>query len=164
MSHAPIVVEVDGIDLLFHGLSQGHTWNGWACPLFCRSEADRLMQALNATDGFGVMSFDEARQSYVWRDPGLDATDDPEIFEPTDIDGETYFAIGAYGWCWHDATDIDVGLFSRELIAELRAMSEVGIRVPDLAWQLARERETVAENLNMGVTGAADLIIQLAQI
>ncbi len=62
-------------------------WNGFACPLFERTEADRIAEA------FGL------RYATV-EDAYHDQTD---AYTCTQRDGLDLYAIGAHGWTWLEA-------------------------------------------------------------
>src|SRR5579859_4552222 len=61
-------------------------WNGFACPLFEREEADRVASA------FGLR-YAEADDAY---------SDDTDMYVGTERQGLHLYAIGAQGWTWLD--------------------------------------------------------------
>jgi hypothetical protein len=62
-------------------------WNGFACPLFERDEADRVAQA------FGLL-YAESDDAY---------SDETDAYVGTQREGVHLYAIGAHGWTWVEA-------------------------------------------------------------
>lgn len=54
--------------------------------------------------------------------------------------------------------------FCDNVTQELRAMKEIGMRVPQKAFTMAQDTTIMAEYENMSTTECSDLIIQLAGI
>lgn len=61
-------------------------WNGFACPLFERTEADRVAGAF----GLRYVDADDAYR------------DDTDLYAGTDQDDLHLYPIGAHGWTWWD--------------------------------------------------------------
>lgn len=100
---------IDSIpDAIFAGYTDDDTWNGWACPYFEKSEAERVLQASKANHY--VWSYDAEQDAFIVR-----SEDDPEDYEPevfqavnrnVEGSGETkVYGIGAYSWIWELATE-----------------------------------------------------------
>ena len=160
-------------DRYFHGFTEGQHWNGFACPLFPLEEALRLTLINNATTYCGRIEYDPARDAFLFyenedeSDAGnqSDAGVEPQVYAAANIDGMKLYAIGAFGWTWDKCDpDADDVRFSAELVRELRELRRLGTAVPDRAFDLATDARVLNEHLDMGVTDAADLIIQLAQV
>lgn len=127
---APIKVQFDDEDApVFDGFTAGQTWNGWACPMFEKAEADRLIAYINAEAAFfGRRADDDPNPNFTY-DPDLDAyiEHDVSYFEETkehpfefngqkmpvgvtqvypgnDFHGRRVYDIGAGSWCWNDVT------------------------------------------------------------
>jgi len=87
----------------FQGYTDNDTWNGWACPYFKKSEAERVLRASEANRY--IWSYDTQQDAFVVR-----SEDDPEDYEPEEFKavkrtleggGEvTVYGIGAYSWIW----------------------------------------------------------------
>ncbi len=95
---------IDSIpDTTFDGYTNGDTWNGWACPYFEKSEAERVLQASEANHY--IWSYDSNQDAFIVR-----SNDDPEDYEPEIFEavrrhveggGEVIvYGIGAYSWIW----------------------------------------------------------------
>lgn len=90
---------IDGIAGEYDGINLGR-WNGWACPLFDKVEALRLMDALNAGDYGLTVTFDADKNAFIVNDANDGET---SIFNEETQRGQTGFAIGAYSWCWNES-------------------------------------------------------------
>jgi hypothetical protein len=92
-------------DTTFRGYTSGDTWNGWACPLFPKPEADRIAETF---DGFKDpytgeehrAAYDEEADAFVFYDP---ADDHWSAFRGVDLEGTTLYPIGTYAWTWREA-------------------------------------------------------------
>ena len=86
---------------VFPGFTSGETWNGWACPLFTREVAEKVL-ADSEKVGYKVV-YDEERRAFVVRyeDDNITA---PEVFQAQEIEvgGNlvTVYGVGAYSWAW----------------------------------------------------------------
>ena len=76
----------------FEGENHGF-WNGWACPLFSKSEAIKIMDMFNTQNNGVSMSYDNDKKSFLVIIKGAD---DEEYDETKD----GLYAIGAWNWCW----------------------------------------------------------------
>jgi hypothetical protein len=84
---------LDSFKGVFEGENHGF-WNGWACPIFSKSEAIKIMDMFNSQKDSGVvMSYDDDKKAFLTIVEGAD----DEEFEETN-DGR--YAIGAWSWCW----------------------------------------------------------------
>ncbi len=161
MPHTPAVFAIDAFDGYFHGITAGQCWNGFACPLFTIEEGKRLAAINNATDFCGRLEYDEKTDTFLHYD--YDNEDQgPQGYPVTLIDGQKFYPIGAFGWTWYEVTEDENAQISASLFAELTAMQKAGIRVPDKAFSLAATESEVDDVMNMKVSDAADLLIQLA--
>lgn len=164
MPHTPAVFAIDATEGLFHGITAGQRWNGWACPMFSFEEAKRLTALNNDSEFCGSISYDADKDAFLFRSEDQDEEDPPEVFEAETINGQKYYAIGAFSWCWQDVTDTPAGRFSVDLLRELKEMQRTGLNVPEKAFALACNERVVTEHLDMGVSEAADLLIELSQL
>lgn len=100
---------IDSIpDVTFEGYTDGDTWNGWACPYFEKSEAERVLEASQANHY--SWSYDSEQDAFIVR-----SEDDPEEYEPevfgavkrnVEDNGQvTVYGIGAYSWIWELAVE-----------------------------------------------------------
>ncbi len=89
----------------FVGYTNGETWNGWACPLFEKAEAERVLEACreNGYNWVYVAETDAYRVSHEDDPEGV-----PEQFEGFEIAMEglsvKVYPIGAYCWIWEPAS------------------------------------------------------------
>lgn len=98
--------KIDSIpNTIFEGYTDDDTWNGWACPYFEKSEAERVLKASEANRYFG--SYDAQQDAFSVR-----SQDDPEDYEPEvfqavnrNVEGSevTVYGIGTYSWIWEVA-------------------------------------------------------------
>lgn len=170
MSLQPATFTLDAFgERYFHGFSNGGLWNGFACPFFPLEEGLRLSIVNNATDYCGRLEYDAIRDAFVF-DEHADGGDNalpsvPVVFWPEFVDGQKVYGIGASAWCWHEVdADDDLARFSRHLSHELAELRRLGTSVPDRAFDMAADIAVIEDYLSMGVSDAADLIIQLAQV
>lgn len=114
-SHSPTSYEagrfeIDSLEGPFEGWTTGETWNGWACPIFERHEAERIAASFR-TQGkrFGFPGsyeayFDASGDAFIFRDPNDDPDDEPLAFGSyTILVGErpiTVYCIGTRYWTW----------------------------------------------------------------
>lgn len=106
-------------------------WNGWAVPLFTREALIAGADVLRAifpddmvredihegirltfdADGFPSLTDLAYTEGGEYYEPGCD----PEQIRPVEIDGVTYYDVGAGGFCWEDALDVEhEHFYSRE--------------------------------------------------
>ena len=145
---------------LFHGFTNGQLRNGFACPLFTLQEGLRLAAFNNATDFCGHLEYNPKKNAFLFVEKTSDAAD-PTVFSAVEVDGQTLYPIGAAGWSWSQKDSAEVA-FSADLMRELAAMKEIGMSVPDKAFDLVSDIDWVEEQINMRVSDAADLAIDLA--
>jgi len=87
----------------FEAFTNGRTWNGWACPMFEKAEADRLVEVLRADPYWdGDHRYDPEQDAYVL---GCGDGDEEDIWPSSEFEGHHVYAIGAGSWCWNDLTD-----------------------------------------------------------
>lgn len=163
MPCTPAVFSIDAFDGYFHGVTTGQQWNGFACPLFSLEEGKRLAAINNDDPLCGRLEYDPKSDSFLHWDYGNE-DQGPQGFPVTVIDGQKYYPIGAFSWTWYDMADEETAAFSARLFAELNAMRKVGMAVPDKALTLASTHSEVEEVMNMKVSEAASLIIELASL
>jgi hypothetical protein len=82
-----------------NGITYGNNWNGWECPKFTKKNGLKLIKLFNQVCGEddNPLRYDSKKDLFIY-DNGQ--KDDYEEYEPTMIDGENYYSIGAYNWCW----------------------------------------------------------------
>lgn len=92
----------------FIGYTTGAHWNGWACPMFTRDEAMRIVKYVNRTSSDindYNMGYDFSLDQFYYYDCNIE---EREIFKmECFIDPDTgevleLYAIGAYSWIWDD--------------------------------------------------------------
>lgn len=54
--------------------------------------------------------------------------------------------------------------FSNEVLADLKAQQDIGVKIPAGAFVRARDLVAVAEYQSMSASGCADLLVQLANL
>ncbi len=118
----------------------------------------------NHTDFCGQIVYDAAQDAFLFHEFGVESDERPDVFKAVLIDGEKFYPIGAFSWCWQDVSNDNNAQFSAELVRELTEMKRLGMNVPDKAFSMATNEEAVAEHAAMSVSDAADLIIQLAAL
>ena len=88
----------------FMGYATDRKWNGWECPLFPKSSADKIMEYINS--GVGNMSYDVEDDSYTMK---YFEGDEVECFEGEDylVNGniEHLYPIGSHSWIWNRALE-----------------------------------------------------------
>lgn len=95
MTYRAAAFTIDNEDV-YPGLTDGTDWNGFACPLFAREVIERQI-----ADSPGVpLVYDARADAFVY--------DGEEIFEGEDVDGTTYYAVGAGSWVWCEIPLSDV--------------------------------------------------------
>ncbi|HWS04316.1 MAG TPA: hypothetical protein VN230_00875, partial [Burkholderiaceae bacterium] len=104
------------------------------------------------------------QDAFLFHEFGVESEERPDVFKAVLIDGEKFYPIGAFSWCWQDVSNDNNAQFSAELVRELTEMKRLGMNVPDKAFSMATNEEVVAEHAAMSVSDAADLIIQLAAL
>lgn len=103
-------------DLWFDAYTDGSRWNGWACPLFTREQADKVVTFLNtgadeqkAAERGPRARYDAERDAYIVHfDDGFD--DGPDVYAGINVttpDGQSLrlYPIGAWGCTWVDEAD-----------------------------------------------------------
>ena len=156
-------------EIYFHGFTAGQRWNGFACPSFLLEDALRLAAINNVSPYCGQIKYDPAVDAFIFDEQG-DGGDEalqlePVVFPAIAHGDHKVYGIGAFGWCWYEAEANDESArFSRDLVAELREMRKLGIAVPDAAVERAHSKREVDDVLNMKVSEAASLMIELAQV
>ena len=165
MPNPPAVFAIEAIPgRYFHGVDSGQNWNGWACPLFALDEAIRLAASINESEFCGHMHYDATKDAFLSSPDEQDENGSTETFAATVADGKTYYAIGGHSWCWENVSDDPSARFSASVFKELQEMKRIGMDVPDRAFTLATDAQEVGEYLNMRVSDAADLLIQLSNL
>lgn len=81
----------------------GDNWNGWELPFFTRSQADKVMNAMNADDDNAFkVTFDKTTDSYVvYADGGETSAFDGEDRIINGVLRHVY-PLGASDWIWSD--------------------------------------------------------------
>ena len=93
----------------FSGYTIGHTWNGWACPLFTKAAAEQIIEAWHR--GGYAADYDATSDTFRFAPidtqeaPDLDLGDEDvaEQFGAVEIDGLTLYRVGAGAWVWEVA-------------------------------------------------------------
>ena len=87
---------------LFTGWTNGQAWNGWAKPLFERTEAERLIAWLKDEKA----RFDKDRDAFVTASPDGEQEAWPaQSIEISDGSSIKVYSIGAACWCWDEVTE-----------------------------------------------------------
>ena len=91
-------------DGVFMGYVTDRKWNGWECPLFPKSSADKIMEYIN--NSVGGISYDAKDDSYTMKYLEDDVV---ECFEGEDylVNGniEHLYPIGSHSWLWYHALE-----------------------------------------------------------
>lgn len=98
-------------DQLFEGYTDGRLWNGWACPYFTKTEAEKLVQAWR-TLGYKA-DYDSDADMYRFapldgeENIPVDLADEEktEHFGAVDMDRQKLYPIGSGAWIWDVADD-----------------------------------------------------------
>lgn len=135
-------------------------WNGAAVPFFNLAEGQLIALHNNQCPENGTLRYCVEQDAFVFDAPDGECT----VFSATVKDGQTLYSIGGYSWIWLDMSTAPEGRRVLDLITEFDAMRAAGLTVPDKAYLLARTPAEVEETFNMSVSGAADLMIQLATL
>ena len=94
---------------IYHGYTNGNTWNGWAIPFV---EKAAMLQWVKKTtdDGFqilndGTLRFDEDLNALIVTDEDDDIVIEPELINTPD--GEKLVWDISLGFCWNNFTDME---------------------------------------------------------
>ena len=110
------------------------------------------------------MHYDATKDAFLSTPDEQDEDESTETFAATVSDGTTYYAVGGHSWCWENVSNEPSARFSTSLFKELQEMKRIGMDVPDRAFALATDAQEVGEYLDMRVSDAADLLIQLSSL
>lgn len=95
---------------VFMGYVTDRKWNGWECPLFPKSSADKIMEYIN--NSVGDMSYDAEADSYTMK---YFEGDEMECFDGEDylVNGnvEHLYPIGSHSWIWDHAPEQNDALY-----------------------------------------------------
>lgn len=90
-----------GDEVLLEGFTAGGTWNGWDCPYFTFEQAQKVVDAFNATprlEGDSVDARYEAeKDTFCFFFESSGESDD---FPAVEIEGRKFYPIGAGCWIW----------------------------------------------------------------
>lgn len=89
-------VNFDGSNY-FDGYVSDTKWNGFECPYFERTEAEKV---LDSAEGIKWHYNPIYGEFVVFTE---EYPDDPDIYKRSFIDGKVVYAIGSYGWSWQKA-------------------------------------------------------------
>ncbi|MBV9924480.1 MAG: hypothetical protein JOZ96_05510 [Acidobacteria bacterium] len=82
----------------FEGFTRGETWNGFACPLFTREQAERLAEAWRARGH--EARYDAGADAFTFQmDSGGEEYD---TFPAVEADGQRLYPVGASCWIWDE--------------------------------------------------------------
>ena len=96
-------------EAIFEGCSDGRKWNGWACPVFAKDQADKIVEAWHAL-GYKA-DYEQSDDVYRFApidqlaDPNPDLADEEvaEHFGAIIVDGMNLYRIGTAAWVWEEA-------------------------------------------------------------
>lgn len=92
--------DIDGINYIFEGYTDGTLWNGWATPWFTKEVAEELIKTMQWYDGQWA-TYTEGNDSFCICDEHCEII---EEYKGKDfiIDGEELhlYPIGAWNWVW----------------------------------------------------------------
>lgn len=108
MTLQPITVYMDGITdtkgeaVEFKAWTNGETWNGWECPYFEKSEADRLVKAWRDMEQIDNSYFQGAWYNAVTDQFCFMCSEfeDHYYWDALTIDNTKLYPIGAGCWIW----------------------------------------------------------------
>jgi hypothetical protein len=92
----------------FEGYTQGASWNGWACPYFERTIAERVLRASEANNY--NWRYDSESDAFI-----VQSKDDPEDYDPEVFNGVkiniadmeiVVYGIGAFSWVWEEISTV----------------------------------------------------------
>lgn len=104
MREAVFSIETIG-DVQFSGYTDGHTWNGWACPFFPFEQAQRLVAAW-IKNGW-TAGYDIKQDAFLFALADSDAEQDSEIFGAVEVEGRRLYPIGNSSWIWDEVETQD---------------------------------------------------------
>ena len=70
-------------------------WNGWALPYFDRATAEAITRQLDTSPATHASIGDTGVEVI-----SEEAEFPEEVFEPSIIEGDQWYPIGAWAWCW----------------------------------------------------------------
>lgn len=82
----------------FEGFTTGETWNGFACPLFSREQAERLAEAWRARGR--EARYDARSDAFTFQMDGGD--EEYDTFPAVAADEEKLYPVGASCWIWDE--------------------------------------------------------------
>ncbi len=95
----------------FPGFTMGETWNGFAKPYFTSEQAQRLVVAWSST---GAKAFyDDQQGAFVFEMSG--APDDIDVYTAEEINGQTFYPIGAGCWIWEQVLDAEQNIIQEDI-------------------------------------------------
>lgn len=90
-----------GEGVTLEGFSSGETWNGWDCPYFTFEQAQKVVEAFNASqqlEGNTVEArYDAGQDAFCFLFESSGESDD---FPAVEIEGQKLYPIGAGCWIW----------------------------------------------------------------
>jgi hypothetical protein len=110
MEKALFEIEVNEGFEQYEGITLGHRWNGWECPLFNIDNVNKILNNLGSEEeakenSFSFYQYDSTYDviiEKVYWDGKLEAID---TSKPTIFNGEKYYAIGSHNWTWTKAQE-----------------------------------------------------------
>jgi len=78
------------------GITFGDYWNGWDCPYFTFDNAKKLLTIFDE----GFLKFDANQDAFLY-DPYKNG-EEIDTFEATIINGEKYYSVGGWNFCWYE--------------------------------------------------------------
>lgn len=95
----PVCFTIDTNPAIYEGFDTGVKWNGWACPMFTKEVADKIMADCQ-TEGFLNVKYDSAKDTYTFADPEIQDGEEPDIFQGEEFEGHMLYPIGSHYWVW----------------------------------------------------------------
>ena len=103
--------QLDGIEEVFFGYTDGSLWNGFENPWFDKNTTIRILNAIKREEGYS-WEYDQQNNSFrifFEEYDGLEASDNKveewvEDLVPHDIDDKILYCWG-WGWCWYEVRE-----------------------------------------------------------
>lgn len=110
----------------YKGYENGKRWNGWACPLFEKSVADKICSIASDNETISI-EYDKQKDTYSIK--SLDNSFEDDFYEGKDyeIDGQIkhLYPIGSGLWCWDSYKKDEVYKGLRLNLDELMRLVEI---------------------------------------
>jgi hypothetical protein len=96
----------DGQLAKYKGITLGHLWNGWECPMFELSTTKKILSEWLSTENdkylydFTFYQYDELFDVIIETSFSSGKIETISTSQPITINNIKYYSIGAYNWTW----------------------------------------------------------------